>query len=978
MAVGAESGGDPNKPPNIPRFPLPHFEARTRKRSYSAVRRLTPSRVDRASGGSYDCVMRVIEVPLAERGLELEALELRLAGARRGQGAAAIVEGSAGIGKSRLLAEARARSDGFRVVSARGSPLELAFPFGVVRQLFEPVLAVAHDEVRTGLLTGAAGLAEPVLTGSGESDTETEFAALHGLYWLVVNVAESSPLLIVVDDVQWADASSLRWLIYLARRLEGLPVALVAATRPPESVPEPRLLVELTTASGLEILRPGRLSDEAIAGVVEVELERQPEQAFVEACRRVTRGNPFLLRQLLGEVSRAAIAPVASSAKLVDELGSRDVARMVQARLSDLPAGCVSLARAVAVLGDEAPVGSAARLAGLTDGEALRLADHLAAVDILQRGSPLAFVHPLVRTSVYGELAAGELSTLHARAANLLSEEGAADERIALHLMACTPSADVERVGVLRRAAASASRRGALEVAVAYLRRALTEAPRGEFLPAVAFELGAAALRGGEVGIAVEQLTKAARTSLSAAGRAEAANALATALYIAERPADAVSELSAAIEGLAESDRERGLQLQAARWAAGRGSPSAWREATAGERLWYAVAAFRATREGTADEARRLALRAFGNGKLLTDPGPEQAGAWFVPFCLLWADGLDEAIRAFDSEIDWANRHGSLRVFSHASSRAYCSWSRGSLADAEADASDMRERLVFPGAVWAAATLASVLLERGKVAEAGEVIARSPNDLSTGWGVLSFLQARARVRFALQQPMDALEDLDACGRLEDEFEIRTPSNTSWRAEAALVLASLGRHDEAKTLAHEELERSRRYGALRPLGIALRALGVVSPGPEGLELLAEAVDVHARSQARLEHGRSLAELGAALRRAGRRREARDPLRTGIEIAFHCGADALAVRAHDELVAAGALPRRDPIESRSTLTAGEFRVARLASEGLTNRQIAQALFLTEKTIEVHLTRAYRKLEIRSRSQLARALPGAAIRA
>jgi DNA-binding CsgD family transcriptional regulator len=290
----------------------------------------------------------------------------------------------------------------------------------------------------------------------------------------------------------------------------------------------------------------------------------------------------------------------------------------------------------------------------------------------------------------------------------------------------------------------------------------------------------------------------------------------------------------------------------------------------------------------------------------------------------------------------------------------------------------MGERVVFPGAVWDAAALAGVLLERGQVAEAAEVIARSPHDLRNGWGVLSLLQVRARVRFALQQPMDALADLAACGRLEDELEIRTPSNTSWRAEAALVLGSLGRQDEAARLAHEELERSRRYGALRPLGIALRALGTLSRGPEGLELLAEAVDVHGRSQARLEHGRSLVELGTALRRAGRRREARDPLRTGMELALQCGAQALAARAHDELVAAGARPRRDPIESLSTLTAGEFRVARLAAEGLTNRQIAQSLFLTEKTIEVHLTHAYRKLEIQSRSQLARALPDAEIHA
>jgi DNA-binding NarL/FixJ family response regulator len=144
-------------------------------------------------------------------------------------------------------------------------------------------------------------------------------------------------------------------------------------------------------------------------------------------------------------------------------------------------------------------------------------------------------------------------------------------------------------------------------------------------------------------------------------------------------------------------------------------------------------------------------------------------------------------------------------------------------------------------------------------------------------------------------------------------------------------------------------------------------------PDGL---AASVDVLRDSGARLQLARSLVELGSALRRSGQRLDARQPLREGLEVAAKCGADVLAARAHDELVAAGARPRRDPIESRSTLTASELRVARMAAEGLTNREIAQALFLTEKTIEVHLTRAYRKLEIRSRSQLARALPATAV--
>jgi DNA-binding NarL/FixJ family response regulator len=137
------------------------------------------------------------------------------------------------------------------------------------------------------------------------------------------------------------------------------------------------------------------------------------------------------------------------------------------------------------------------------------------------------------------------------------------------------------------------------------------------------------------------------------------------------------------------------------------------------------------------------------------------------------------------------------------------------------------------------------------------------------------------------------------------------------------------------------------------------------------LLAESVALLRPSPARLELALSLFELGAAHRRAGRRTEARDPLKEAVDLAAECGATAVAAKAHDELVAAGARPRRDPIESRSRLTASEARVAKMAAEGMTNREIAQALFLTEKTIEVHLTNTYRKLDISSRSQLPRAL-------
>jgi DNA-binding CsgD family transcriptional regulator len=394
---------------------------------------------------------------------------------------------------------------------------------------------------------------------------------------------------------------------------------------------------------------------------------------------------------------------------------------------------------------------------------------------------------------------------------------------------------------------------------------------------------------------------------------------------------------------------------------------------TTGERLALAVASLHAVRERTAAEARELAGRALARGRLLDDLRPESAGFWIAPLVLLWADALEDATQVATAVMDWAQQHGSLPAFAMAARlRAYAWWLRGSLAEAEADATSALEHAELPGfPPYGYGALANVLIARGKPSEAEEVLRKAPFESGSTRAVFYYLQARARLRAATQRPEEALEDFVACGRLEQEWDIRTPAFCSWRAEAAPLLAGLDRRDEALRLGREELERCRAFGAATPLGVALRSLGMLEAGAGGLASLEQATAVLAGSPARLEHARAQLELGAALRRAGRRADARAPLRLALDCARECGADAFAARAHDELVAAGARPRRDPLESRSRLTASELRVARMAADGMTNREIAQALFLTENTIQTHLRAAFRKLGIGSRSQLARAL-------
>ena len=635
------------------------------------------------------------------------------------------------------------------------------------------------------------------------------------------------------------------------------------------------------------------------------------------------------------------------------------------------------------MLGDGCELTVAARLVELDERAAAQAADTLVAASILAPSRPLGFVHPLVRASVYGELGAGERSDWHGRAARTLADGGAAPDRVAVHLLAADPRGDAAVVETLRVAAASASGRGASDVSVTYLRRAFAEPAPEELKPVLTHELGAAALRAGDLALAIEQLRVAVRELPEAGQRARAADELTSALILVQRGEEAVAELTRVIDQLPEGEREHGLRLQATRLAAALGKVEAWRRlrasgtrfvaggsqpATTGERLQLVERALDAVRQGTASSARELALRALGHGELLEDPGPESPAFWGLSLVLLMAHAYEDAARVCSHAIEWATRQGSRPAFAlHAQLRAFAWWKLGSLVDAEADAVSGLAYTIRPAGL---AALGVALVERGRVGEATELLSREHSErrvVSVPW----FLEARARVHAAAGRPDEALEDLFECGRIEQVRDFCTPAFSTWRAYAAPLLASLGRRDEAIRLAREELERCRAFAAPGPIGAALRTLGTLAGGDAGLALLNDAVEVLRTSPERLEHASALLEQGAALRRAGRRAAARELLRDALELARDCSADVLAARAHDELVAAGARPRRDPTESRSRLTASELRVARLAAEGMTNREIAQALFVTEKTIETHLRSAFRKLAIASRSQIARAL-------
>ena len=243
-------------------------------------------------------------------------------------------------------------------------------------------------------------------------------------------------------------------------------------------------------------------------------------------------------------------------------------------------------------------------------------------------------------------------------------------------------------------------------------------------------------------------------------------------------------------------------------------------------------------------------------------------------------------------------------------------------------------------------------------------------DLATVSMASRLLYSRGHLRLAAGDPAGALRDFEQIRGREQRSGLQTAAVPT-RASAALAHAQLGEHDRARELAQEELERARVWGTPSALSFALRAAGIVAGGDGGIELLRQAAAAVEHSPARYERARSLTEYGAALRRAGRRRDAREPLREALELADRCGALRTAARAREELLASGARPRRTALSGADALTPSERRVSRLAADGLSNRDIAQALFVTVRTVEGHLTQAYTKLDITRREQLAPAL-------
>ncbi len=929
---------------------------------------------------------------LLEREHELAALDELL----ESHGAALMVEGGAGIGKTALLEAAcrRAASLGREVVRARASELESRFAFGVVRQLFERRLASAEVSERDALLTGPAGAVRPLLLGEvGESPaSDTSFAVLHGLYWLAANLADLRPLVIAVDDIQWADHPSLRWLAYLAARVEGLALALLVACRPEQSASADPLL-ETVRDEARVVVRPALLSEGAVGTLVSAELGAAASSEVRTAVWVASGGNPLYATELLRavEYEDRPLTDLDPAALLA---GGRDeVARRVLARVRAMGHSALRLGQALAVLGDGCELRHAAVIAGAEMAEATRLATGLVRIEVLAGDDPPCFLHPILRDAIEASLASDERDAAHRSAARLLHADGAPPGEVAVHLIGLRPAGDSWVLSRLREAGRAAMRSGAPGAAADLLRRALSEPPPLSGRVEVLREAARAEASAGRE-IACVHLEEALRLSTGPRERAGIALEVAEAYAALFRWVDAVDLIERALAELGDADEALAARLEGELVVCG--LHDARRAARVGpvlERLSSRVTA--GDRAEALAVARGMAMVLAGRPALEAAAPLEEAlsraGAraenWDTRAALLWslvaAERFTAVQTALEPMLDEVHRSGSARgLVATYSTLGLLKMRLGALPEADAAARValrvLQEGDFAPGLAFAVTVLADVAVEAGELDEAQALLALLADE---GWpagvGTVLIPAARGRLRLAQDRSAEALADFEMCAAMFSPeiwgMEMRDVGYLHARTGAARALLRLGDQERARAMAQAELADVKAFGAPRAVGVALRVAGLARGGERGLKMLGDSVAILEDSPALLERAHSLAELGAALRRVGRRASAREPLAEALDLAARCGARPLAARAREELKAAGSRPRREVRTGVEALTPSELRVVRLAAAGRTNREIGHELYVTLKTVEGHLSRAYSKLGVEGRPQLVQALEG-----
>ena len=892
--------------------------------------------------------------PLVERHDELATLRGAVEALARRRSGLVVVQGPAGIGKTRLLLETGrlAAERSVRLLTARGSQLETAFAHGVVRQLLGP--ALGEGPGREELLRDA-GAARGVLDLAEEGRVDG-FAVLDGLHRLVAALAARGPLVLAVDDAQWCDAGSLRFLAYLARRLDTHPMLLVVAGRTVgDELRQQAPLTELALEPDARLLRPAALSYAATVELVSAGLGTEPAPLFAEACHRTTAGNPMLLSHLLRALAADDVRPDAAHADRVLAIGTRAVSSTVLMRLRGLPDDVVDVARAAAVLGDGASSVTVADLAGVAEDRAVAALGELTRAEVLGDHQPISFVHPVVRDALHQSLAAVERARWHERAAGVLRARGGSDEQVAAHLLVAPARGD-EQVGeLLRSAAAAAADRGAPESAATYLRRALDEQPQAPWRPTALLQLGMLeAAFDGAAGVA--HLEEAYRLHPDPARRGEIALACGATHVFASPPGVATAfarEAAACLPPGAPGSADQRQGLVALQRMAGflHAHEDGWRTPAPtpeghgpGAQMLAATIALESLVAGTDREGVvAMARRALADDQLL---GVDDGLFWINAAVVLTV--CEEPLGDFWSRARRvASARGSLfATLSINLWEGFERWLHGDLDGALACLGDGLEQDRMWGGTGIGEAVGRAFsvcchLDRGDVAAARRVADGLTPGPVFGEGGRLLSQARARLLLAEGRPAEALATLDEA---PVGIAIANPVWNPWRAVRAAALHALGEAAAAQETAAAQVDLLRSWGAPGALGQGLCQLGELR-GADGVDDLREAVALLSRTPAAL----ALARARCAL---GRLPRVPDAEAVPLLLAAHRTAEELGAGGLHEAAREGLGRRGHPVVGCPEAPRGpsptERRVVDLAASGLAPEVVARRLFLTPATV------------------------------
>jgi len=910
-------------------------------------------------------VTRLVEPRLVGREREREALGRLLDGARAGHGGVLVLYGEPGVGKTALVDAAVELGADFQVVRSVGVEGEMELPYAALQQLSFPVfdLVARLPEPQREALTVAFGMA----TGQAPDPFLVGLAILG----LLSEAAEARPLLCVVDDAQWLDRASARALAFIARRLLAEKIALLFAARESgeafERFPEVRVgpLGRGDARVLLESVLPAPVDDRVLERIV-AETHGNP-LALLELPRGMTPS------ELAGGFGLPAAVPLSAR---IEEHFTR--------RLRDVSADArrLLLVAAADPTGDLALVSRAAERLGIP-GSAVYA---LTSTGVLDLDAGVVFRHPLARSAVYRASTADERREVHRALADATDPQMDPDRR-AWHRAQATSMPDEDVAAELERSAARAQARGGFAAAAAFLERSsvLTLDPSRRVARALA-----AAHAKQESGAFDEALAlglSAEAGPADAVQRAELALLRARISFATERGSEAPGQLLSAAKGFEPFDVRRAREiyldaLSAAMFAGRLAGPCGARDVAAAVRALPGPATSPAAEDllldtlalmivegpGTATAPLREALRAFGSADVGADAHRRWRG-WLAGR----AAGYIWDYEGWDSftmrQVRAARETGALAELPFAlSTRVGVSLFGGDVdaaaslvAEANALEEAIDDRIVPP---YGALTVAAF---RGREDELEGSLATTTEDFERrgeGMGLTLAWWATALLRNGL-------------GRYEEAFAAGQQGSKDphelWFAHFALVelIEAASRTDRGRSAA-EALEilaaSTGASGTPWALGVEARSRALLAHGDQAEDLYREAIDRLEPTRLRVDAARAHLLYGEWLRRERRRLDARDELRLAYDFFTDRGMAAFAERARIELRATGERARARTVDTVDQLTPQEGQVSRLAAEGHTNREIAAQLFISPSTVEYHLRKAFRKLDVKSRTQLA----------